>query len=212
MPKKVKRTLARRLNSYTGIAVFCASVYILGLVVGGLGSSALDSYQRGALTSHVDLFIRGLRNYGSQVPNIEVAKLALLGHLKVAVLVWLLGISVIGAPVIVLILFVRGFAAGFTAGFLTAEMGGQGILLATFATLPHSVFAVPALFLVCVSALGFGLSVLRQSLQHRKIAFLQYVLSYSVAGIVAFCVFLLAAFVEAYITPVFIRILAARLV
>lgn len=209
MVGRIQRSAARYLGSHLGLIALVASVYVAGIVIGALAIPALDSAQRAELAAYVDVFLRGFTRGGSHLASIDIMRMSLSSHLRDAALIWVLGVSVIGSPVVVVILFVRGFVAGFTAGFLAAEMGRQGVLLASLSMVPHSIISVPALVILSVASLGFAVSISRQSFQNRKIDFLQEVVSYTGTAATTLVLFAVASLIEAYITPAFIRVLAA---
>ena len=208
----IRVNIVAYIRAHTAYFVFTVLVYALGCVFGALAIPALTSAERAELTSYVDVFIRGLARNSPSLAGLDIMRVSLANHFRIAGLIWMLGITVIGLPVVIVILFTRGFVAGFSAGFLAAEMGARGMLLATVAMVPHSLVLLPATLTLSVASLAFGISLIKQTLAHRKVAFIQDLASYTGLLLLVLVFFALASAIEAHITPVFIRILSAYLV
>lgn len=78
------------------------------------------------------------------------------------VVMYLAGLTVIGLPVVAAILFLRGYALGFTSGFLIRHEGiyGLGIVLAEL--LPQNVLLLLVLIVGAVASCSFSLLLLRR--------------------------------------------------
>jgi stage II sporulation protein M len=204
--------LSRYFRKNAGLLLFVACVYAAGAVAGALAAPALTQEERSGLGSYIEIFVSGFGRNSPSLASSGILRLSLESYLKTAGLIWVLGITVIGLPVVVVVLFIRGFTSGFTACFLAAHMGYKGVLLAATSMLPHSVVSVPALLALATFSLSFGASLFRQTLANRKVAFLEDMTAYTVVFGATAGALALAALIEAYVTPVFIRALAAYLV
>lgn len=203
--------LSRFARRNAGLFLFVVCVYAAGALAGALAAPSLTQEERSGLGSYVEVFVNGFGRNSPSLASAGILRLSLESHLKTAGLIWVLGITVIGLPVVVVVLFIRGFTTGFVACFLAAHMGYKGMLLAAASILPHSVVSVPALLALAVFSLAFGASLFRQTLAHREVAFLQDMTAYSVVFGATSVALALAAAIEAYVTPVFIRALSSYL-
>ncbi|MFP3381015.1 stage II sporulation protein M, partial [Bacillus sp. SIMBA_069] len=78
-------------------------------------------------------------------------------YAKTVAIMWVLGLSIIGLPMILLMLFLKGVVVGFTVGFLVNQLQWQGVTFAMMGILPQNLLVVPALFIVGVSGISFSL-------------------------------------------------------
>ena len=191
--------------------MFVVVVYAAGAITGALAVTSLTQEERSSLGSYVEVFVTGIGRNAPSLASAGILRLSIEAHLKTAGLIWVLGITVLGLPIVVVVLFVRGFVSGFSACFLAAHMGYKGVLLAAASILPHSVVSVPAFLALAVFSLAFGTSLLRQALAHREVAFLQDMTAYAVVLGAVVAVLAIASAIEAYVTPVFIRTLSSYL-
>lgn len=191
------------------IALFVVVLLVVGVVTGALAIRTMDHGEKDDLVGYLDVFLRGLARDPAAANAGEVWRLAALNHGRTALALWFLGLTIIGSPLIAVIVFVRGFILGFTVGFFVQELGYRGVMLATAAVLPSNLLAVPAFILLAVMALTFSTGLIRAR-PSRSMELARRVLAYSLLCLALTAGLLLAGVVEAYVSPVFIR-LASRL-
>lgn len=119
-----------------------------GFGVGVAGARSLDAEVREELSGFLSAYVRqavagGLGAAPAAAPG------AWSELLRGAFLPWLLGLSVIGSPLALAVVFLRGFAVGFAVRFFYEEFSFRGALLGLASIVPHSVFT---LFGVCLAA------------------------------------------------------------
>lgn len=187
---------------------FVTLLFVLGVVFGAVAVNALTPQQKVELLDYLKVFLRGLTQKLGDIDSGVVLRQSVLNNLKTAGLVWILGATVIGAPVTVVILFVRGFVVGFSVGFLVAEMGGKGLSLTLLAIFPQSIVAVPVIIALGVSSLAFSVLVVRQRVGKFKVNLAEEFLAYTFTCLVLCAVLMGASLIEAYVTPVFMGLIA----
>ena len=134
---------------------------------------------------------------------------ALANNLKLLGLLYLLGVSVAGMPLVLIALFFRGFVLGFSTAFILASLQWQGLGLALVAIVLQNLFIVPAVVIVAGVALGFSWQLIsvkgraaRTSLSQRFAGFTTLVLA---MGLVV----LVGTVLEAYAGPFLMHLLSA---
>ncbi len=187
---------------------FVTLLFILGVVFGAIAVNALASQQKVELLDYLKVFLRGLSQKLGDIDSGVVLRQSVANNLKTAGLVWFLGVTVIGVPLTVVILFVRGFVVGFSVGFLVGEMGGKGLSLALLAIFPQNVIAVPVIIALGVSSLAFSVLVVRQRVGRFKVNLAEEFLAYTFTSLVLCALLVGASLIEAYVTPVFMGLIA----
>jgi len=200
------------LKGYLGLSLpyyfFVSLLFVMGVVFGAVAVNALAPRQKVELLDYLKVFLRGLSQQLGDIDGGVVLKQSVTANLKTAGLVWLLGATVIGAPLTVVIVFVRGFVVGFSVGFLVGEMGGKGLSLALLAIFPQSVVAVPAILALSVSSLAFSVLIVRQRVGRFKVNLAEEFLAYTFTCLVLAAALVGASLIEAYVTPVFMGLIA----
>jgi stage II sporulation protein M len=199
------------LRANAGVYIFCLVIFSIGIIFGALAIRALRDDQKAELIDYLQVFLRGLVRTGQPQGGTTVLKQSLGTQLKTAGFIWLLGLTVIGLPAVALAVFMRGFIVGFTVGFLVQQLGYKGIVFVVFSVLPQNLIAVPAILIIGASALSFSLLLVGARLQHRRFQFLEEFAGYSALALGACLALVGASLIEAFIAPVFIKLLAGTL-
>lgn len=190
--------------------VFTLALLATGVVFGASAVRLLSPAQLAELSRELGTMLDAVAGPNPQ----SVLRVAMAGHLKTAGLLWLSGATVLGAPGVLAVIFVRGFVAGFTVGFLVHELGWLGLLMAVGGVLPPTLLAVPATLVLSASALAFTLLVVRTRgpwgrRSVRQVRLAEEFLAYCFVALAATVTLLGAALLEAYVSPTVLRWLAA---
>lgn len=141
-----------RDNKYTYLSLFI--FYIIGIVAGSLTVNELDYHQKTEMTTFFNDFLKLLNN--NNVNGISLLKISLLDSIRVIILFWLLGVTVIGLPVYYLTIGIRGFSTGFSSGIIMGVLGEKGVLVSIFCFLPKEILTIP--FIIALGVNGIRLT------------------------------------------------------
>ncbi|MBE3577437.1 MAG: stage II sporulation protein M [Limnochordales bacterium] len=132
-------------------------------------------------------------------------------------LLYLIGLSWVGAPLILLMIFARGFALGFTAAILVTPLSWRGLIVGTAALLPQNLLLVPAVVVAAVASLHFSWVSLASLLAPRKewrgeeAEIRRQFLAATAMVLLAAGMATLANLVTAYVTPLLLTVLTGWL-
>lgn len=198
----VKSFCANSLRYNWPAYLIVISVFAAGLAAGFIGVEKLQVEQVHELLQYMDRFLQ-------QAGTIEVDTNKALwdvifNDIIVIFTVYLLGLTIIGVPVMMGIVFTRGFVLGFTICFLATGKGIQGILLSLAAVLPKNIFMIPALILGSVASLSFAMLLTRRFFNSKVMVWQSFVL-YSLLMIMVMIVTAGSGLIEIFITPFLIK-------
>jgi stage II sporulation protein M len=182
-------------------------LFVTGLGFGAVATQKLSPVQKDDLANYISGVYTSLGDDDGQVyPRGEVFYQSVMENVvKTAGLLFLLGLTVIGAPLILAIVFVRGFVLGFTVGFLVQETMVQGLILSTTSILPHNLVVVPAILIGAGGALSFSATALKTLLGFSKDGIYSQFASTTFLSLCSGLLFVLAALIEAYLTPILVH-------
>jgi stage II sporulation protein M len=98
------------------------------------------------------------------------------------------------------VLFLRGFSLGFTVGFLYHEKAMTGVLISMISVLPQNLVYIPFLLMWAVIALNFSIFIVKGR-NNSLMPLGTGLMSYSILMLAFLLLFLLGAFIEAYLSP-----------
>jgi len=199
---KFRSRVRDHLYSSWWVYLFVGLCFIAGVIFGSLGVDSLNPEQHTALGEFVN---KGLAGFTAELDFTLTTRQAAFKNLYNLVKIFILGLTVIGFPLILAIIFTRGFVLSFTIVFLLQEKAWRGGLITLLAILPPNLLSLPAYILAAVMAINFSLFLLRGSSQ-RNMSLPQYLLSYLVISLLLGIMMVGAAFLEGYISPLAIRL------
>ncbi len=187
------------LQQGTLLTFLALTLLVAGTVAGALAVIHLEPVQRQDLYALLSNFLQGLGDEPNRLNASAVLAKSLWGNIKTAGLLWVLGLTVVGIPVVALIIFIRGFLVGFTVGFLVHQMGWKGIAFSLASVFPQNLLAVPALLVLAISSASFSLFLVRRN--SRRCSVIAEFLRYTKLAVACAVIMALAALVEAYLVP-----------
>lgn len=200
MKRTWNQTIHHHMEEHLSLYVFTTVLFIMGVVFGSLIVGALTEAQRQDLLGYLQHFINGLNQGDVASPTVALKHTA-AHHLKYVGLMWILGLSIIGAPLVFVLIFLKGLVIGFTVGFFVRELSWHGLGFVFLSIFPQNLIVVPAMITVSVASIGFSLLLLRNRFIQRRGTIYPQFISYSFLVLLMACVLMLASVFEAYISP-----------
>ena len=174
------------------------AVFLAGSAFGVLGVNHLSVGQFEELSKHVQTYVAQVDQLSANPAGAVSGKI--FEDILVIVLLYIFGLSFIGIPFILALIFIRGFILGFAVSFLAQSMAVNGILLAVVSILPQNLLYLPALLFGGTAAISFALLSLRRYTNFR-IRLLSCLVGYTSIMAVVLAVAICAGIVEIYFTP-----------
>lgn len=189
----------------TSLYVFVAVLFLVGVIFGALMVNALSLEQRQDLEGYLGNFFVTVHHGTSGGETGAYWDIAML-HLKWIGLIWILGLSVIGLPGILVLDFMKGVLIGFTVGYLVGQYSWKGLLFALVSVAPHNLFVIPILLVCSVAAMTFSIYIIRNRLlMQRAPAGQRPFASYLLLTLVMAGLLLGVASFETWVTPAMMR-------
>lgn len=209
MPRKKRiqwgqTVVGLQMEQQKSLYLFVTVLLMMGVIFGAILVNVLDHSQKEGLLNYLGYFFQELKQ--NQVADAEIVFQHALGdHLKTLGLLWLLGISVIGMPILLIILFLKGLVMGFTMGFFVNQLGWSGLWFALVSLVPQNLLIIPAMIIVAVMGMHFSLYLIKNRLlRYRGLLYPQF-LNFSIVVIAMAGCFLLASVIEAYLSPLLMK-------
>lgn len=183
---------------------------IVGIIIGAITIKTLNVDDRNGIMNFFNSFFKLLNN--DDVSSSLLLKESLSSNIKTILIIWLTGAFIIGIPIIPVIVLLRGFAIGFTVGFLVNEFGIRGFLFSVFAMLPQNIFIIPGI--ISISSIAFCYSLNKAKGQKSRALnnhSITNFMNYSTCVVLSCILILLGSLVEAYISPLFMKFIVGYL-
>lgn len=182
--KNVKNKLYEQKKIYLSIII----TITLGIVCGIVYNLILSKSDHTLITNQLNSFFDAIKK--NDINYIPMLINSLIGNLSLVILIWLLGISIIGLPLIYILCFGKGFLLSFSIISILNTYKFKGIILAVCYLIPGPIVLLLYLIFLGFSSAFFSKKIfnylfLKQdiSLRHSMKRYLQVLLvSVVVAG------------------------------
>jgi stage II sporulation protein M len=181
---------------------------MIGISSGAFMSKALTGAENKDLIAYLKNFFSIVDS--KSINNFSILKQSLLNNLQTGIIIWILGITVIGIPLILLLIALRGFIIGFTVGFFAKQMGLKGMMFSLVSILPQNILIVPSAIFVGVLGISFSTMLIKNMVRKNgKYNIVNQFFIYSTIMAIIHIVIAVGCLIEAYVTPFFIKYISA---
>ncbi|MCM3289698.1 stage II sporulation protein M [Paenibacillus sp. MER 180] len=162
------KPIAHSFRSQLHLYIFVSVLFLVGVVFGSLLVNALTLEQQQDIGNHVSQFVSTMGQESAasnQVGNSgETFLNSTMFYVKWIALIALLGISIIGFPLVLALVFAKGVFIGFSVGTLISQYAWKGVLFALVSVAPHNIIAIPFLMIASVASMVFAMHILKNRL------------------------------------------------
>lgn len=200
MRSRVGQTIQTYAREHQSLYWFTIVLFTMGIIFGAVLVNSLPLSQKQELYGFLQYFFNSLSQQG--IPETSTHFQQSFGYYaKTVAIMWVLGLSIIGLPMILLMLFLKGVVVGFTVGFLVNQLQWQGVTFAMMGILPQNLLVVPALFIIGVSGISFSLRLIKTRLVSKRDDIMPHFIGYTVLVMCMLGVLTMAALFEAFVSP-----------
>lgn len=201
----LKSAIAMHMREHASIYLFTIVLFLMGVIFGAIVVNSLNFSQKQDLYYYLTQFF-GQVSKGEFASAHYMFRQSYFHNLKYVGFMWVLGISIIGLPLILILLFLKGVVVGFTVGFLVNQMGWQGFLLSVVSVLPQNFIVIPAFIVMGAVSVSFSLKMVRnQFMKRMHEPIFPMIMSYTFVMAVISALLLASASLEAYVSPVVMK-------
>ncbi|MBX4149619.1 stage II sporulation protein M [Paenibacillus sp. FSL W7-1279] len=199
------QSFRQAFKDQTMLYVFVGVLFLVGVLFGALMVNALSLEQQQEMARYLNHFFVNVQDGGETMSQSSYWSIAAL-HLKWIGLIWILGLSVIGLPGILILDFLKGVLIGFTVGYLVGQYSWKGLLFALVSIAPQNLFIIPVLMMCSVAAITFSLYIIRDRfIMNRGGSMVKPFASYAMLTFFMVLLTLGVASFETWVTPVMMR-------
>ncbi|RAK22258.1 stage II sporulation protein M [Anoxybacillus vitaminiphilus] len=200
-----KSALMLHFREHSSIYLFMIVLFLMGVVFGAIVVNSLNFSQKQDLYYYLTRFF-GQVSSGELAGAYDMFQQSYFHNIKYVGLMWMLGISIIGLPIILILLFLKGIVVGFTVGFLVNQMGWHGFLLSFVSVMPQNLLVIPAFIVMGTVSVSFSLKMVRNQFMKRAYEpVFPIIVRYMLVIIFVSIGLLASSFIEAYLSPILMR-------
>lgn len=194
----------KHFNDNLGYYLLTILFMATGMIVGLYCVKYMQDVDKGSLINYITTI--------STSPNGEIMATTkifintLKNNLPIIIGLWILGLTFIGAPIVLLVNLYKGFSLGFTFSFFIYALKQKGIILALLGVLPQNLIYVPCIIFLSVIALKGSVAGVKEKFSKKYVnSSYTDVRNYTMIYVVTSMIMASGFLIETFLTPVFIN-------
>ncbi len=187
------------------IFVFLFVLMIIGIIAGSIFTTILNNSDKQLIINHLNEFIDNINN--NKLDYLFSLKNNLITNISYVILIWLLGISVIGLPIIIIMFFTKCFILGFSVGSVLTTFKLKGILVSLVYVFPGQVISLLFLLLLMMYSMSFTFKMMYAILKKKSLDFKLIMNKYFKILLLVLIVIISMSLYDTYLMPRLIKLL-----
>ena len=182
--------------------------FCVGIVLGTYTIKYMNESYTTDLSTYFTTFINSLgdKPVDSKLLIADILK----KNIIIIFIILIMGLTVIGSPIILLVDLFKGFTLGYTFSFLITTFSGEGIWIALASIIPQNLFYIPFFIGISIIAIELSSTKLKDKFSNKgnkKSVFSNELL---IKLSFLFSLFVIGVIIETFVCPSLIRLIAAK--
>lgn len=199
--KRAKNSIIKQKKVY----LFLFVLIFIGMLAGGLFWFVISNEDKLLVSSDLTNFFNLIKD-GTNINYTASLFNSIITNLLYIILIWLLGISIIGLPIILVMLAFKSFIVGFSISSIIAIYGFKGILGALVYVFPHQIVFLLLLILLGFYAMSFCIKLFKYLFLKQIINFKNTMRKYLKILIISCITAVIISLFETFISTFFIKL------
>lgn len=198
---KLKGTI--KVNKKT--LLFFTILLIIGIIAGSIFMAILSETDKKLVTDYFNNYISNIEN--NKLNYLESIKNGLFNNLLYIIIIWILGISIIGIPIVTIMFFIKSFTLGFSIASIVFNYKLKGCLLNFINIFPHQMIYFLIYMLITTYSIFFSLKMISSIINKKNMDFKIMMNKYVKILIISVIAITIGIIIETFITPLLIKII-----
>lgn len=203
--KEMYNKYRKEISKKNNFLVLILGIFILGLIFGSIYITILGKSEKALIINSVGNYFNEIKGVSFD-SSINVFKNSLISNLLYNISMWLLGLSAIGLPVIIIMVFFKSFVLSFSVSSIIAKYGFKGILGALLYIFPSPL--ITGIFSIILGTYSMIISVklIRSAFTKQTINFKSFMGKYFFILLISVLVSVLCALIDAFASPYILKL------
>lgn len=201
--KKQMDKLKKKTSSNKRIIIFLVGLFLIGIIAGSIFITVISKTDQALVKEYIKEFINKIDK--NKLNYLDALKNASISNLSFIIIVWLLGLSIVGIPIVVFMYFSKAFVLGFSLSAFILQYKTKGIIIALIYFFPHHIVNMIAYTLVMIYSLKISFILINSILKKKTISFKPIMNRYLIVLGVSAGMIIVASLYECFVVPFIIK-------
>lgn len=202
MNKIIKRTRNNIIDQKKKY-LFLATIIIVGIISGFIFMFFISKEDKSLVQNELDLFFNTIKDDKIIYLNSFINSIS--SNLLYLIIIWILGISIVGIPIIIFLLFLKGFILGFSISSIIIVYGFNGLLMAFITQFPHNIILIVTFLLLGFYAINFSIHLFQVLFLKKDFNLSLYFKRYNQISLICLSSIIICSIIETFLIPFLIK-------
>lgn len=190
-------------NTRTNIIAF--SIFIIGIITGSIFIMVINTNDKSLVVEHITKFFSNVNS--SDYSYLDSLKNMLSLNYFYVIVIWVLGLSILGILVNIFLTYLKGFIIGFTTSALIITYGFKSILAVILYIIPHTLINSLVIIVLTIYSITFSRYLLIQIFQKKDMKTKNFMKKYLIILLIAVALTLVSSISEVYLFPFLLKLI-----
>lgn len=190
-------------NTRTNIIAF--SIFIIGIITGSIFIMVINTNDKSLVVEHITKFFSNVNS--SDYSYLDSLKNMLSLNYFYVIVIWVLGLSILGILVNIFLTYLKGFIIGFTTSSLIITYGFKSILAVILYIIPHTLINSLVIIILTIYSITFSRYLLIQIFQKKDMKTKDFMKKYLIILLIAVALTLVSSISEVYLFPFLLKLI-----
>lgn len=188
------------------INIFVITVLFLGVISGAIFSNIIDLNDKKLVIEKIQLFISNIDN--QTINSLLAFKNSILTNISYSIIIWILGMTIIGVLFNIFLLYLKGFIFGFSLSAFILTYSYKGIILSILYTIFGQLLNLIVIMILSIYSIMFTINFLKQIIKSKiNLNIPKYFKNYSLIFLITIIISIISSISEAFLFPTLIKII-----
>ena len=197
--KKAKNNVINQKKKY----LFLITIMTIGIISGIIFIFFISKEDKSLVKNELDLFFDTIK--GNKVNYLSSFINSIGSSLLYLIIIWILGISIMGIPIIIFLLFLKGFIFGFSISSMTVNYGLKGLILGFITQFPHNIILLITFLLLGFYAINFSIHLFQVLFFKKDLNLSLYFKRYNQISLMCFGSIIICSIIETFLIPFLVK-------
>ncbi|NLC87824.1 MAG: stage II sporulation protein M [Clostridiaceae bacterium] len=189
----IKIHIINNLKLYVIVSIF----FLIGILIGSFFIKNIQTDIQAQIDTYIKDFIEILKQ-NHQIDHTNLLKDTIINHIIFTILIWVMGCSVIGIPIVYGLVIWKGFSLSYTISSIISALGlGKGIIFCFSNLFLQNLIVIPGTLALAVSGVKLYNSIIKDK---RKENIKLEIVRHTIFSTFILILLIASSFVETYIS------------
>ena len=186
------------------INYFTFFIITLGIISGSIFLIKINQTDKTSVIEQITNFMNNVNN--NNIDNVQALKNSLFNNFTYVMLIWILGMSIIGIIFNIFFIYIKGFVIGFSISSLIYVYGVKGILASFIYIFPHQILNIFIIIILGIYSIMFTNNLYKVILGNRNTGIRNFIKKYLYILLISIIITIISSLIESFFTPALFKL------